>query len=105
MNTTHLTTAAVIALLLLAFGLVGQSDYEAAVAADQHYTEMVCAGHWPDFDSRRPDCGAIQNANYRKCPFCKQYSDPADMKHNPSSRYYYHAACKTEYRNSRSDTK
>lgn len=48
---------------------------------------------------------ACGNANYRKCPFCKQYSDPADMKHNPSSRYYYHAACKTEYRKSRSDTK
>jgi hypothetical protein len=62
MNTTHLTTAAVIALLLLAFGLVGQSDYEDAVAADQHYTEMVCAGYWPDFDGRKPNCSAIQIA-------------------------------------------
>ena len=40
------------------------------------------------------ECG---NANYRKCPFCKEYSDPHVMKHNASSRYYYHSSCKSEY--------
>lgn len=58
--TRTITTAAAIAALLLAFGLVGQSDYEDAVAADQHYTEMVCAGYWPDYDDRKPNCSAIQ---------------------------------------------
>lgn len=42
------------------------------------------------------------NPNFRKCPFCKEYDSPERMKHNPSSRYYYHAACKQEYRKARS---
>lgn len=41
------------------------------------------------------ECG---NASYRKCPFCKQYSGPSGMLHNKSSRYFYHSACKAEYR-------
>lgn len=45
---------------------------------------------------------ACGNPSYRKCPFCKQHDAPENMTHNPSSRYYYHAACKTEYRKSRS---
>lgn len=45
---------------------------------------------------------ACGNPNFRKCPFCKEYDSPERMKHNPSSRYYYHAACKQEYRKARS---
>ena len=45
---------------------------------------------------------ACGNPNFRKCPFCKEYDSPDRMKHNPSSRYYYHAACKQEYRKARS---
>lgn len=41
------------------------------------------------------ECG---NAGFRKCPFCKQYDDPSAMKHNASSRYFYHLSCKNEYR-------
>lgn len=44
---------------------------------------------------------ACGNANHRKCPFCKQYSDPSQMKHNPSSRYFFHAECKSAYRAAR----
>ena len=44
---------------------------------------------------------ACGNPNYRKCPFCKQYGDPAAMKHNKSSRYFYHAACSAEYERKR----
>jgi hypothetical protein len=62
MNSKTLTTAAALAVLLLAYGVVGKSDYEEAVAADQHYSEMVCAGYWPDYDDRKPDCSAIQIA-------------------------------------------
>lgn len=40
---------------------------------------------------------ACGNASHRKCPFCKQYSAPESMTHNKSSRYFYHAACKTSY--------
>lgn len=40
-------------------------------------------------------CG---DASHRKCPFCKQYDDPRTMIHNKSSRYFYHSACKKEYR-------
>ena len=52
----RLKAASLIALLFMAYGIVGSMDYEDAVAADQHYTEMVCAGRWPDYDARRPDC-------------------------------------------------
>lgn len=60
MNSKTIATAAALAALLLAYGIVGTADYEDAVAADQHYTEMVCAGHWPDYDDRKPNCSAIQ---------------------------------------------
>lgn len=48
---------------------------------------------------------ACGNPGFRKCPFCKQYDDPDRMRHNQSSRYYYHAACKTKYRKERSAEK
>ena len=41
------------------------------------------------------ECG---NASFRKCPFCKKYDNPDAMKHNKSSRYFYHNACKQDYR-------
>lgn len=46
------------------------------------------------------ECG---NAGFRKCPFCKTYDDPLNMKHNTSSRYFYHNHCKSEYRKLRSE--
>lgn len=58
----RLKAAGLIALLFLAYGIAGTSDYEAAVEADQHYTEMVCAGYWPDYDDRKPDCSASKIA-------------------------------------------
>lgn len=54
----NITTAAAIAVLLLAYGIVGAMDYEDAVVADRRYTEMVCAGYWPDYEDRRPDCSS-----------------------------------------------
>lgn len=50
---------------------------------------------------RQASLTACGNASHRKCPFCKEYSDPATMTHNQSSRYYYHAACKTSYNQTR----
>lgn len=47
-----LVLAAFIALLSLA----GHSDYEDAKAQAAHYNSMVCNGHWPDYEQRKPEC-------------------------------------------------
>ena len=51
--------------------------------------------------TRQDALEACGNAAHRKCPFCKQYSDPESMTHNKSSRYFYHAACKASYNQQR----
>lgn len=48
----------------------------------------------------RDACG---NPNYRKCPFCKEYDDPENMRNNKSSRYFYHQHCKQADRQARSN--
>ncbi len=35
--------------ILLAFGWVGQSDYQAAQVEQEYYCEMVAGGRWPDY--------------------------------------------------------
>lgn len=35
--------------IVLAFGIVGQMDYEDAIEQDRHYCDMVRDGHWPNF--------------------------------------------------------
>ncbi len=42
--------------IVLVLGFVGKWDYEDAKAQDQHYTNMVCEGYWPDYDNREPEC-------------------------------------------------
>lgn len=59
----RLKAAGLSALLFLAYGIVGTMDYEDAVEADNLYTEMVCAGLWPDYEGRKPDCSAVQIAS------------------------------------------
>ena len=44
-----LNTGVVLALLLL--GLVGNMDYEDELAEQACYEEMVCLGHWPDYQN------------------------------------------------------
>ena len=44
------------AFFLIIFSLVGTWDYQDAVAQDDHYTRMVCEGHWPDYEGRNPQC-------------------------------------------------
>ena len=41
---------------LLALGIAGTGDIEAEEDSARLYTEMVCAGHWPDYENRRPTC-------------------------------------------------
>ena len=41
---------------LLALGIAGTGDIEAEEDSARMYTEMVCAGHWPDYENRKPTC-------------------------------------------------
>ena len=41
--------AAILAALVLLFGLAGHMDYEDQQAEQERYCEMVKAGHWPDY--------------------------------------------------------
>ena len=43
-------------LLFLLLGLVGRMDYQDELLAEQHYTDMVCAGHYPDYKDLEPIC-------------------------------------------------
>ena len=42
--------------VLLALGIAGNGDIEAEETQARVYTEMVCAGHWPDYEGRKPSC-------------------------------------------------
>jgi len=41
---------------LLALGIAGTGDLQEAQDQARVYNEMVCAGHWPDYENRRPTC-------------------------------------------------
>jgi hypothetical protein len=41
---------------------------------------------------------ACGHYDYRKCPFCGKHDDPANMKHNKSSRYFFHRECRNKTR-------
>jgi hypothetical protein len=41
---------------LLALGIAGSGDIEAEQDSARMYTEMVCKGHWPDYENRNPKC-------------------------------------------------
>jgi hypothetical protein len=45
---------------LLALGIAGNGDIEAEEDSARLYTEMVCKGHWPDYEQRRPSCDTVQ---------------------------------------------
>lgn len=55
--------------LIAVFGFVGSMDYEDAIAEHEHYEAMVCAGHWPDYDNRKPDCEEISKWKTEKRTF------------------------------------
>lgn len=42
--------------VLLALGIAGNGDIEAEETQARVYNEMVCAGHWPDYENRKPEC-------------------------------------------------
>lgn len=49
---------------------------------------------------RQEALNACLNPRFRKCPFCKTYSDPDLMSKSKHGRHYYHAACRTKYNRS-----
>jgi len=38
------------------YGWVGTMDMKEEQRQAEHYIEMVCAGAWPDYDDRNPNC-------------------------------------------------
>ena len=46
-------------LLIVAFGIVGQMDYEDAVKEEQRYCDMVRDGHWPHYN-KDIDCKIVR---------------------------------------------
>lgn len=46
--------------VLLALGIAGTGDIEAEETQARVYTEMVCKGHWPDYEGRKPSCDTAQ---------------------------------------------
>jgi len=57
------TIVIVFLILIVAMGVVGNGDYEDALAEEAHYTNMVCAGHWPDYKNLGISCETQQRAN------------------------------------------
>ena len=55
-------TAIIMALLfaLLALGIAGTGDIEVEEDSARMYNEMVCKGHWPDYEGRNPQCNTVQ---------------------------------------------
>ena len=49
-----------IIILALAFlgalGFAGNGDVTEAEAQAKVYEKMVCAGHWPDYENKKPRC-------------------------------------------------
>ena len=43
-------------LLGAALGVAGSFDYEDEVERASEYNMMVCAGYWPDYENRKPEC-------------------------------------------------
>ena len=41
---------------LLALGIAGSGDIKVEEDSARMYNEMVCKGHWPDYENRKPAC-------------------------------------------------
>jgi len=44
------------AFLVAAIGFTGEQDYQQAKDDADHYADMVCGGHWTDYENRQPEC-------------------------------------------------
>jgi hypothetical protein len=71
MNKTSKRYAVAIALVLIyAVAKVGTMDHQDAELAGEHYRAMVCAGYWPDYDNRQPDCSNAPTFNCEQAVGC-----------------------------------
>jgi hypothetical protein len=46
-----------IIILAFLYFAVSTMDYNDQVSQGNHYTTMVCSGHWPDYKQINPECG------------------------------------------------
>lgn len=59
----YFLSAVLIITAVALLGFVGEMDYQDALDQEAHYTNMVCAGHWPDYKNLGISCEAQQRAN------------------------------------------
>ena len=52
----RLIVIAGVVLFLGLMGIIGNMSLEDALLEEQHYTEMVCDGFWPDYKDISPEC-------------------------------------------------
>jgi hypothetical protein len=55
-------TFIIMALVFVVFALsiAGKGDLQEAQDQAAFYDEMVCKGHWPDYEGRKPSCDTVQ---------------------------------------------
>jgi len=53
------------AILLVGMVVACDDSYQQAVDDAEWYNDMVCQGHWPDYEEREPDCGGMNGRNPR----------------------------------------
>ena len=46
----------IVAILLVGMVVACDDSYQQAVDGAEFYNDMVCQGHWPDYDNRQPVC-------------------------------------------------
>jgi len=58
----------IIILMLALIALASSMSYDDEVLAAENYRGNVCAGVWPDFDHREPDCTVDEVSGERYYP-------------------------------------
>lgn len=46
----------IVAILLVGMVVACDDSYQQAVDDAEWYNDMVCQGHWPDYENRQPVC-------------------------------------------------
>ena len=46
--------------VVFALSIAGKGDLQEAQDQAAFYDEMVCKGHWPDYEGRKPSCDTAQ---------------------------------------------
>lgn len=55
----------IVTILLVGMVVACDDSYQQAVDDAEFYNDMVCQGHWPDYEKREPDCGAWHGGDPR----------------------------------------